>query len=505
MVELVGWVAEIDEKEAQMTLHLDDGDGVFVLAIEVRLDLLPAPPVKPVDIPTFADLRVSCSGALTTFEYLELKRKTLEEYKAKMARDLAKKHYKRKDVEVGDTVRVVGKVQGYRSRDGERRGVLVASGGGGGSIAVVDPEEQYEHAEEVFRLHKTLYSKPFVMPDLAVNGSRPEDRSGVDASLMSEMSTTTLNVTSDLLASQADIDGSGPQLRDPRKLHPSQLTAQTFRRYMLDHITQSTILAIRSLSDEGTALARSAIEAYFPEYATFNAVYARTGKPLLPINGSSVSPPLDAPHAPSLLEAFTVSSVLADPRLNTLARLVVDREIYSEEKKRRRRFKNGESTSKDKAIEKNRKADGRPSGKHYALTEEERGHQMEKLVSWVIRAISGEGGLVEVRVYREHGGWEFGYLPVPPPLLFPLLVPHLRTERYFRSNMPALKKTDPRKGHGVTVEALAGLMEKWGQDGRWEKLGKWHVEEAMEYADARGWLKKEGRGWWLVEEGYDGI
>lgn len=85
------------------------------------------------------------------------------------------------DVRVGDTLRAVGVLEEWSWKEGVIRQMVVSPSTGGSirrSISpsarlqttytcteVVAPEEQYIHAQQVDHLHKTLYSRPFEMPN----------------------------------------------------------------------------------------------------------------------------------------------------------------------------------------------------------------------------------------------------------------------------------------------------------------------------------------------------
>lgn len=96
-----------------------------------------------------------------------------------------------------------------------------------------------------------------------------------------------------------------------------------------------------------------------------------------------------------------------------------------------------------------------------------------------------------------------GYLPLPPELLLPLLLPHIAAEAQ-RAAGTFVKKEEREKGAGgkggVTVEAVLKRLRRWGVDGRWERVGVWKVEEAVEWGEARAWVGRKGKGWVLMGE-----
>nr|XP_031858589.1 uncharacterized protein CI109_005969 [Kwoniella shandongensis]KAA5525661.1 hypothetical protein CI109_005969 [Kwoniella shandongensis] len=524
MVELVGWVAGVDHKETTMTVTLDDGDGEHVLLVLIRLSVVKtfkystSSKPLPVQVPSAAFVSAANRNAS--------KRKAIEEcdsngYPIPIKRAPIKV-YDRKDVRVGDTVRIVGKIDEWQRRkaSGEVEWVrqVVVEEGAGGSIAVVDPDMQHAHIAESCRLHQAVYARPFVIPDAATLGRTSQPPTPVKSlPRFSESIEPSSEMPSELTI--IDVE---PDLRDPNKLRSSQLTDRTFRQYMLDHMTQVTIKALRFAAESGPASSRVALEANFPEYISSS----KQGKSVArlepnvglftpstrhnsmvddpsgtPTRGSTrVRKVAMSPDNTTALTPFTISSLLSDERLDTLARLVVDNEVRKEERRRKRRIRDGTATKKDLSVEADRKAQ---CVREYVMNDKERRLKMERLVGWVIRNVAEEGSLVQVRLPVRARGTslgEWGYLPLPPQLLFPLLVPHLEAERNLRKNT-IRRKGDPRTGNGMTIDELVMKLRGWGEEGRWERVGDWKIEEAIEWGEEKGYLRKEGRGWW-VADGY---
>ncbi|WVQ98426.1 hypothetical protein IAU59_005549 [Kwoniella sp. CBS 9459] len=673
-VEIVAWVAGVDYKESMMTLTLDDGDGLHVLPVIVRLPHVQVTPAMPSPRKKGS---TSLSSARKTDQYSSVcstvsgrspphhgKRSRIYDTHSSSSLSVKTngsssirgskwqyyggggstsasasgyKTYEYKDVRVGDTLRVVGKVDEWFRRkadgSGERVRQVVVDENAGGSVAVVDPEEQYTHVAEVMHLHETKYNQPFVMPDTlvpttasssalsrALRSSIKDDRDRDEKHSVS----LTLNIHDDVSVagesrsmfehsrstelyseppSELTIIDSDIELRDPNKLRSSQLTDRTFRQYMLDHMTQETIRAIRLISETASGASpdalRLALELLFPEYRDANersgvkaqskgksrparvaipsyrsiGNEARGGvftpskrinsvtpgsqddhstptqssyntrksalRSINPLSPSGSSTPVKLYPQPPI-QAFTISALLLDERLNTLAGLVVDNEARKEDRRRRRRIRDGCATKKDLAIEEEMKARDRAkttststmkpkTGDGAAsplLDEKERRKKMERLAGWAIRAVAEEGSLIQVKIssdltqthdqensesYRsmtrsaggshtrtsERNKVQYGYLPVPPELLFPLLIPHLDSEKFLRENT-IRPRGDPRTGNGMTVDELVAKMRRWGDEGRWERLGDWTVEEAVEWGEAAGSLKREGKGWWAA-------
>ncbi|WVR04919.1 hypothetical protein IAU60_001931 [Kwoniella sp. DSM 27419] len=448
MVELVAWVAGVDHKESSMVLTLDDGDGVHVLPVTVRLSLckvtLPAG-IAPTSVDSFP----------TRAERARRRQETRASRPT-----LPTKGYERSDVRVGDTVRVVGRIDEW-ARKGEWVRQLVVDGNAGGWM-----EAQFDHAREVERLRRVSYGRPFDGQAQAQNPAHSTLSSGPSAPRSPARAQAQYPRAGS--SSAIDLSSQAPSelTVDDVELRSSQLTDRTFRQYMLDHMTQEVVRGLQGLDEEGV---RAALGACFPEYSRVQGVQRTRRQP-------------EASHA--ALYPFTMASLLRDPRLSTLAMLVVDNEMRKEDRRRRRRIRDGTATRKD--LE--RKVDA---------SHLDRGRKVERLVRWVIRAVAEEGSLVQVRLPHPVDGEVHGYLPLPPQLLFPLCAAHVEAEWHLRANT-IRRRGDPKTGHGMTIDELVLELRRWGEEGRWERVGDWKVEEAMEWAESNGRARREGRGWWLA-------
>jgi hypothetical protein len=210
-------------------------------------------------------------------------------------------------------------------------------------------------------------------------------------------------------------------------------------------------------------------------------------------------------------EPFTVTALLSDERLRSLAALVVDARARREEGERRKRVKEGRVRQEDEKLVTARRARGLRSS-DYKLTHDERERKMARLVTWAIRAAASEGEVVQVdgpmhsmRTMESFNSCvslsalsqETGYLPVPPELLGPLLLPLAAAARAehrptFRSKADreagVWRERDNRSG-GVDAQALLVRLRRWGEDGRWERITDKPVQEAAEWAEASGLLR----------------
>ena len=145
MVKLVGWVAGVDHKEKSMVITcmptqylirvvlmiVDDGDGRCVLPVTMFLTLQTIKPIftkgDTTDSHTF----------LTAKQRKDQRREASRNHTgAKMKNEV--KGYARKDIRVGDTVRIVGRVNEYprRKAGGEMEWVreVVVDEASGGSV-----------------------------------------------------------------------------------------------------------------------------------------------------------------------------------------------------------------------------------------------------------------------------------------------------------------------------------------------------------------------------------
>lgn len=180
MVELVGWVAGVDEKEKTQTFYcmsissyqfrcfissfsdarsrqdseqklitVDDGDGKHVLPITVRLPLVTITPsiLPPAPTPrqpqSQSQVGTQSQGthfipakerkALRKLAVLESQAQAELKGKSKGKEKEREKGYRRNDIRVGDTLKVRGRIDEYR-RGGEWVRVVVVEPGSGGSV-----------------------------------------------------------------------------------------------------------------------------------------------------------------------------------------------------------------------------------------------------------------------------------------------------------------------------------------------------------------------------------
>ncbi|CAK9787380.1 hypothetical protein CC85DRAFT_289034 [Cutaneotrichosporon oleaginosum] len=609
-VELVGWAAGVDHKDASITITLDDGDGLCVLNVIVKL--------AHVEIPVGGKGKGKMEDGKTEEETpAQNKSETRSTFRSARQRDFRSrpqppqppaKVYVRPNIQVGDMLRLSGYVEDWARRTETVRQVVVDEASGSGYIRVVDPDEQYEHVEAVNHMRREVYSRPFELP-------AAEPPSSVRSSPAKSMAST-WDATSDLDAVEDDL---GPDLPNPSKLSSKLLNEKTFKYYLMDHLVRETRRALSSatrvlLADPSAQVKELA--ALFPEYAACT-VPPRRGRatlsrcvsptPTTPACERKPSPtplpqrlatpdiftpsraentpsyetprprvtfrskaereaarvPLDScrgspasvsgertpmarplrrslppkaerercfkpganpfvtqatPRAspanvsflslePLSFEPFTVPALLAVERLRALAALVVDARARREEGERRKRVKEGRVTLEDEKIVANRRARGLRSS-DYKLTDEERQRKMARLVTWAIRTAASEGEVVQVEgtshslrtmesfdscVSLSVLSQEAGYVPIPPELLGPLLLPLAAAARAeIRPTFRSRAEREANVWHEqrvVDTHVLLTRLRQWGEDGRWERVTEKPVQEAAEWAEASGLLR----------------
>lgn len=194
--------------------------------------------------------------------------------------------------------------------------------------------------------------------------------------------------------------------------------------------------------------------------------------------------------------------------------MVVDAESKKEERRRRRRIRDGVAKARDLAVD--QAASQRKDGKvEWRLRGDDKRRAMERLVNWGLRVISEEGSLVHVQPdttdYVDHQRTPTAsyrsisptaYTPLPPPLMLPLLLRHLRAEKEKRSRV-FYRKDDSKSLNGMTLEELLVAMRQWGEEGRWERLGEWRVEEGIQWGLIKGLIMSKGVGFWAIESRCD--
>jgi hypothetical protein len=301
-------------------------------------------------------------------------------------------------------------------------------------------------------------------------------------------------------------------------------------------MTQETIRQVETVGLSGPDAVRQALQEIFPEYRTLWSVSSSytpkadstPRRPFAPRQTQVQSQDLYEDLTPrpsrarpgsqmiksaSRIDGFTIPSLLSVSHLDELADLVVEEQSRKEEKRRRRRLRDGTATQKD--LDSQSQSQSQSGKKDWRLTPSEKRARMERLVKWVIRGLSEEGLLVQVQSQRSNTTFdtdqntppdpesmytrertkiEYAYIPLPESLLLPMLMPHITAEMGIRAKI-FLRRTDSRHGSGILLEEVLGRLRRCGEDGRWERVGDWAVEDALVWGEARGEVTKLGKGW----------
>ena len=257
----------------------------------------------------------------------------------------------------------------------------------------------------------------------------------------------------------------------------------------------------------------------FRSRATRQAAAAMLASQTLPISllkFPSSSPMSALPASPAVsIPTFTLDALTNVPHLAQLGGSIADTTAKWNERKRRRRIRDGEATEKDRLVERDRIALGRRADE-YHLSKSERRKEVLRMTRRAIREISQDGGVVQVGSTGELAqpadlssqfsvssststspGAEVAYIPITPPLIFPLLS-RFMAEEEARRQRHFLAKGDSRRGHGVLIPDLTKKLAEYGQDGRWERAGEWNVEDAILWGCERGKVVRKGEGYKLA-------
>lgn len=415
---------------------------------------------------------------------------------------------------------------------------------------MVDPQEEFFHYDEVCFLHETLYSRTFVIPLAATPAASPSksilssvsseygdeeedfeelpDPAKLSASRLTEATFKLYlldHMTRETATTMKTLCGRGlpfepiPNLQqlfpeymgvDPPRSRPpdvfgtsqfdNRLKTTTFDTTVGVHDATPRACVFRSKTERqlGSKLLPSTIDDTTPMGRTFRSRAERER-----LMAGSTAPGLEYPQA---LTVFTIPVLLATPKLRNLAARIVDARARHEEKLRRHRAKHGTPTARDLRVVADRIARGLDAGS-YKLAPPERDRKMVGLVEWAIRKAHAEGGLVQVETqpteipapgaasWRTSSGIT-GYLPLPPELLAPLLVPIVNAATLcqrgtFRSRLERMARDShdgSKSGPAVDASTVVRRLRSWGEDGRWERVGLWAVEAALEWGEAHGIL-----------------
>ncbi|ODO03297.1 hypothetical protein I350_06147 [Cryptococcus amylolentus CBS 6273] len=507
-----------------MVVYLDDGDGVHTFRVLIRHPRITA------TTPTFH--QIASELGISPVHLSIRQRDKVDEILARRVK-IAKgmKEWKRADVMVGDTVRVVGALEEMRWKDGTVRQVLVSDNGG--SIQVVSPDEQLHHAELVEQLHRELYNRPFAIPQ--ITSVRPiarakiaRSKTSLPSKMPNEEDKEGQHPTSDITictlsgsptqSTSQHLTPPRPRLRHPSKLPPSALTRPTFRRYLIHHLSSSIEDALSTIVREGgVERCRNALGRYFPAYAKYAKRRDGPGG-----GGGGRRAPLTAKQAIGPLTPLFEHDILSIPILYTLARRIILQEALDSERERKGRIKSGLEKKDDRAIYEARRKLRKANEKALAarvkagnpVEEEEDNVQnatwlsepqittaTTALLTYTLRTAASSGELIPTRLSSllTTSDSPYGYFSLPPQLLFPLLVPLIENH-----SGRGVWGSRVGGGGGVTVQQLVRELQGWEEDGRWEKVSDGVVEGALEWGEEEEFVERQGGGW-VLAEGYNWV
>lgn len=209
---------------------------------------------------------------------------------------------------------------------------------------------------------------------------------------------------------------------------------------------------------------------------------------------------------------FSISHLAHVPQLRTLAKLVVKADA---ERRVKQNIRSDPvlmaKTSQASAQRKKMRTDAE-------LPANDVKKRSRRLLLWALRHMAEEGTIVQVqlgrrcRTHRRHHSPDGdasseedikqppeteAYLPLPPPLITSVLIHILEKEQKHRSSF-FIKPSDPRKSNGLPIADLLSRLKSWGDEGRWERIPEWVVEDGIEDLDRAGKIRKWGSGWWPV-------
>lgn len=208
---------------------------------------------------------------------------------------------------------------------------------------------------------------------------------------------------------------------------------------------------------------------------------------------SAAAPPFSISHLASVLD------------LKTLAELVVNADAERRVKQKIRSdpilsAKTSSASAQRKALRTEAK-----------LAPVDVAKRARKLLMWALRRMAEEGSIVQVQLgarrptlkYRrspeEDDSQETpsteAYLPVPPQMVASILLHLLEQEQAYRRSF-FMKPSDPRRSNGMAIMDLLKRLRSWGDEGRWERLPEWVVEDGIEELDRGGKVRRWGSGWW---------
>ncbi|KAJ9113914.1 hypothetical protein QFC19_000108 [Naganishia cerealis] len=224
---------------------VDDGNGDSIISVSKALSY------NLVDRPYHGSIPISCDTKYGTGQrymtHAERKQRETQQQKRKVKRHIYP------DVNIGDIVRIRGKLKEWHRKNGDvfREVVMVPNEN---SITITTAWEEYRHLKEVEQLRRDVYSIPFdpkvyesILVPVLPNSSQvsPTQSSMLSESLawpatgMSSQATV-YDPSDDSTVFSSSASQPSTYLRHPCKLSREQLNDHLFRRYLMEYLRIQT-------------------------------------------------------------------------------------------------------------------------------------------------------------------------------------------------------------------------------------------------------------------------
>ncbi|KAF8522894.1 hypothetical protein BU17DRAFT_44247 [Hysterangium stoloniferum] len=424
------------------------------------------------------------------------------------------------EFEVGQTVRVVGRVQSWR----ETRQIYATE------ICSCLAREEPEHWISVGRLHQIYYSQPFSIPPLPLRPATPAKPipalsahatpSSVSASCIGKWSSS---------SSVNDAGNSPIRLRHPSRLRSRELIANTFKIYLknyMDVLSDPSHFPIHDsddeFSDHETSINESPTKRLSRLYYTNGD--AATPKPRRIVSDETPRPLVNKrkarPSAAQPLKGFTLSYLRRVPDLADMACAVVKVE-------RKARIREARKKQKETS-------QMRIDTKHVPVPAADPTSRITKrLYIWALKELRKEGSIIicegDSPVWQlpaPHGIWKVskssqsmdrsnltssttistvdeddsGELSDPPAReeSYIPLTPTILTEPVFEAIRNSIMRNNKRrkKGQslGPTTEEIQTYLSR--TDARWEFVGEYTILDTLELLKKKDRVYRAGNGTW---------
>ncbi|KAF8587019.1 hypothetical protein K439DRAFT_1659338 [Ramaria rubella] len=454
--------------------------------------------------------------------------------------------------EVGDILRVTGRVEAWR----DRRQIVV------NEIELCRASEEPRHWTATARLHRTYYSQPFIIPPLPPPPvPRTPVKSALNKPTVAPPSTASTVLTPSTTASHSSIHSTAEKgrirLRHPSHLRSRDLIANTFKIYLknyMDVLSERSHATSLFDNDSTSSVEESPTKRLKRVHNDDNAATPRPkARNIRPWEEPNVTPRPSrssmkriTPRAdrPSRTKGFTLSYLRRVPELADMARRVVEAEQKRRSREARQKQKEAARAGKTFNAPKQPPAES-PSRK------------VKRLYTWTLRELHREGSIIlheddapvwelsapaELRL----GIWkastrgdisgisnftalstlstissiddstasldngdisdpplrEESYIPLTPAMLMAPVITAIQglMVRNPRTRSRILQEnSDAYRGNGSqAVGPTAGELREYLSkvDARWENVGEYTIIDALELLKKEGKVYRIGKGRW---------